>query len=205
MDKFKNIFRINKHFLIFLFGIMLIGIVFGSSLPLFLNADDKKLVSEYLCSFVNGIVSGYDSICFFKNGLVNNGLFSTLIWILGISIIGVPIVLFLFFFKCFIVGFSISSIIINYGFKGIVFALTYIFPHHVIDICIYGLLTYYSLIFSLKIIGYIFKKIDFNIRIAFNRYFKIFLFCIFVLLFSVLYESFVNPIILRFIFNLLRL
>lgn len=205
MDKLKRIFCANKKIFVFLLGLFIIGLIFGSSLPIFLSNEDKNLVSEYLISFINQVNNGYDSLFLFKNGLINNSLFGVLIWALGVSIIGVFIVLFLFFSKCFIIGFSISSIIINYGFKGILFSLAYIFPHQVINICIYGILTNYSLIFSIKLIGFIFKKNDFNIRGAFNRYFKIFLFCLTVLVVSALYEAFISPIVLGFVFKLLGL
>ena len=203
MDKLKGLFIINKKIFVFLLGIVIIGVLFGSILPIFLSVDDKKLVSDYLLGFINNIHDGFNSLVFLKNGLFNNGLFLILIWLLGVSIIGVPIVLFLFFYKCFIFGFSISSIIVNYGFKGILFSLSYVFPHQVINILIYLVLTSYSLIFSVKLLCYILRKIEFNIRNSFRKYFKIFVFCFIVLLISVLYESFVNSHVLSFVFNLL--
>lgn len=205
MDKLKRLFVFNKKVFVFLFCLMIIGIIFGSSLPVFLNSDDKSLVSQYLSDFIVQVKSGCDSLFLLRNGLSNNGIFSFSIWLLGISIIGIPIVLFLFFFKCFIFGFSISSIIINYGFKGILFSFFYIFPHQVINLVIYMLITNYSLIFSFKIIGLIFKKNDFNISVSFNKYLKIFLVCLIFLFMSVLYESFVGPYVLSFIFKLLGL
>lgn len=203
VDKLKGLFNINKKIFVFLLGVVIIGVLFGSILPIFLSVDDKKLVSDYLLNFSNSIKDGFDYFAFFKNGLFGNGLFLVLIWLLGVSIIGVPIILFLFFYKCFVFGFSISSIIINYGFKGILFSLSYIFPHQAINILIFSVLSSYSLIFSIKLLFYIFKKIDFNIRDSFRKYFKIFLVCFSALLISILYESFINPHILSFIFNLL--
>jgi len=203
MDKLKAIFNINKKMLVFLFGIMVIGIVFGSSLPIFLDAQDKSLVSNYLSDFVAQINNGINSLFLLKNSLINNMFFSFLIWVLGISIIGVPLVLFLFFFKCFIFGFSISSIIINYGFNGLLFSFAYIFPHQVINIFVYGLLSNYSLIFSIKLTGLVFKKNNFNIKNAFNKYFKVFLFCIILNVVSSIFESFVSPVFIGFIFKLL--
>lgn len=203
VDKLISLFHINKKFFVFLLGILFLGVLFGSILPIFLSADDKKLVSEYLIGFISNIKDGFDSLVFLKNGFINEGLFLILIWILGISIIGVPIILFLLFYKCFIFGFSISSIIINYGFKGILFSLTYIFPHQVISILVYLFLSSYSLIFSIKLLFFILKKIDFNIRTYFKMYLKILLISIIGLLICVLYESFINPYVLGFIFNLL--
>lgn len=202
MDKYLKYLGINKKIFIFLLGIMIVGIIFGSSLPLFLNNEDRVLVGEYLSNFISQI-NNYNSIDLLKNGLVSNGLFLVLIWILGISIIGIPIVIFLFFSKCFIFGFSISSIIANYGAKGILFSFTYIFPNQVINICIYGILTNISLIFSFKILFLLLKKNNYNINYSFNRYFKVFLVCFMVFILSLLYESFISPIVLSFVINFL--
>jgi len=203
MDKLKSIISVNKKIFVFLISLSIIALVFGSSLPIFLSIDDKKLVSDYLISFVDGVRVNSDYLFLLKNCLINNCFFSLVVWLLGVSIIGVPIVLFLFFSKCFILGFSLTSIILNYGFNGILFGLGYIFPHQVINVLIFALITNYSLIFSFKMIFLIMKKHDFNIRVAFNKYFKIFVFCLIVLILSGLYETFVSPIVLKFIFNLL--
>ncbi len=205
MDKFKNIFKINKKVFVFLLGIVILGILFGSILPIFLSVNDKKMVSEYLFSFVSCIKGEFNSLFFLKNGLLSDVLFLILIWLLGISIIGAPVVLFLFFYKCFILGFSISSIIINYGFKGILFSFFYIFPHNVINELLYIIVTTYSLIFSIRFLFFILKKIDFNIRVYFRRYLYIFLLCFFINSMMIIYESFINPYILRFIFGLLNI
>lgn len=198
-----SLFRVNKNLFVFLLGIVFLGVIFGSILPIFLSVDDKKLVSEYLIGFISNIKDGFNSLIFFKNGLISDGLFLFLIWVLGISVIGIPIVLFLFFYKCFIFGFSISSIIINYGFKGIIFSLSYVFPHQVINILIFLFLSSYSLIFSIRLMLFILRKFEFNIRVYFRKYLSILLVSCVGLFISILYESFINPYVLGFIFNLI--
>ena len=205
MDKLKKMFCVNKKVTVFLICLMVVAVLFGSFFPLFLSADDKVLVSDYISSFVLNIKDNIDCMYLFKNGFFINVILMLVIWTLGISIIGIPIVVFLFFFKCFIFGFSISSIIFNYSFKGVLFGLIYIFPHEVINICAFIILCNYSLVFSIRMLGLIFKRSDFNIRSSFSWYFKVLLINVFIVIVCVLYESFVNPFILRLIFNLLSL
>lgn len=202
LDKLKRLFNVDKRVFVFLLGIVIIGVFFGSILPLFLSADDKKLVSDYLVSFVDSI-DCLDVFSFLKNGFVNNFLFLILIWVLGVSIIGMFFVVILFFYKCFVFGFSISSIICNYGFKGVLFSFSYVFPHQVFNLFVFLIMTSYSLLFSLKFLGYIFKRNDFNIRVSFRRYLYLLLCFSAFVIFSVLYEVFINPYVLRFVFNLL--
>ena len=202
LDKLKRLFNVDRRVFVFLLGIVIIGVFFGSILPLFLSADDKTLVSDYLISFIDSIDS-FNVFYFLKNGFINNFLFLILIWVLGVSIIGVAFVVVLFFYKCFVFGFSLSSIISNYGFKGILFSFSYVFPHQVLNLFIFLIMTSYSLLFSLKFLGYIFKRNDFNIRVSFRRYlYLLFWFSIFIV-FSILYEVFINPYVLRFVLNLL--
>ena len=204
MDKFKKLFYCNKKIMVFLFGIFLISVIFGSILPLFLNSSDKKLITEYLSNFVSSI-NDYNYSSLFFNGLFSNIGFLIVIFILGVSIVGVFAVIFLFFLKGFILGFSVSSIIINYGFKGILFGFVYLFPHQIINMFVYCVLTCFSLSFSVKFIMFLFKKYDFNIRSSFKKYFKVLCFSSCVVLACILYEAFLWPKLLIFIFNLLGL
>lgn len=204
MDKLKNIFKINKKILIFFIIQLIAALIFGSILAIFLNENDKIQVTNYLNNFIKNI-NNTNNTSLFINGLFTNCTYGIIIWLLGISIIGIPLILLMFFSKCFILGFSISSIIINYKIKGIIFALVYIFPNQVINIIAYGLLTIYGIIFSMKIIYTLFNKIDFKINLAFKKYIKILIISTTTLLISNTYESIISPIIFKLIFDLLRL
>ena len=192
MDKLRLMFRANKKVIVFLFGVFVISVIFGSVLPLFLNEPDKKLVSDYLSSFVSNI-GNCDFKSMFFNGIFSNCGFLVIVFILGISIVGVFVVIFLFFLKGFVLGFSVSSIIINYGFKGILFAFSYLFPHQIINIFIYMFLTCYSISFSVRFILFLVKKYDFNIRGSFRRLFSVLCLSLLFMLLSVSYESFLWP------------
>ena len=198
MDKLKKSILTNKKILVFLFFLFLISIVFGSVLPLCLNDFDKGIVRNYLSDFILSIES-LNPLSLLFNGFIGNCGFLIVLWILGISVIGCVIVLFLFFLKGFILGFSVSSIIINYGVKGILISFIYLFPHQIINICVYGFMTCYSIIFSLKFILFLFKKCEFNVREAFKKYFKLFCFNLLFLILSILYEAFLWPKLMGFV------
>ena len=204
MDKLRRIFKTNKKIMVFLFFFFIISIVFGSILPLFLSENDKSLVSHYLSDFVTKI-GDYNSLSLLLNGLYSNLGLCVVIFILGISIVGVFVVIFLFFLKGFILGFSLSSIIINYGFKGILFGFLYLFPHQIINMFVFSILTCYSVSFSIKFILFLFKKYDFNIRVSFKKFFFVFCFSCLLISLCVLYESFLLPKVLMFIFKILGL
>lgn len=64
-------------------------------------------------------------------------------WLLSITILGIPYMIFKLIFYGFTIGFFISSIALQYGIKGILLILAYIFPHGliyipVIILCLYN-------------------------------------------------------------------
>ena len=154
MDKLKGTIKVNKKTLLFFTILLIIGIIAGSIFMAILSETDKKLVTDYFNNYISNIENNklnyLESI---KNGLFNNLLYIIIIWILGISIIGIPIVTIMFFIKSFTLGFSIASIVFNYKLKGCLLNFINIFPHQMIYFLIYMLITTYSIFFSLKMIN----------------------------------------------------
>ena len=199
MDKFKQIIKSNKKSITFLFILMIIALISGSIFNIILNNSDKQLVQDSLNNFFTNL-NKLDYINTLKTGLLNQSIFIVIIWLLGFSIIGIPIILFSFFSKIFVLGFSISSLITVYGGKGIIYALLYIFPHHIINIINYGFITIISLKVSLSLLYAIIKrrKIDFNPIM--NQYLLSLGISLILGLISVLLEIYLMPFLLQFIF-----
>ena len=198
LDKLKEIIKINKKTLLFFTILLLIGIISGAIFMAILNETDKKLIVEYFNNFISNIENNKLSyLNALKNGVFNNLLYIIIVWLLGISIIGIPIVIIMFFIKSFTLGFSISSIIFNYKLKGCLLAFTNIFPHQILNFLIYMILTTYSIFFSLKIINSIIKKKTIDFKILMNKYFKVLIFSIIIILISILIEVFITPLLIK--------
>ena len=204
MNKLKSNIRINKNLFVFLVVIVSVGVASGSIFVTFLNDSDKIMVSDYLNSFLNNLNSNNLNY----NGTLINTLTFTLglailIWILGISVIGFVLILLFLFIKAFSLGFSVASIIINFNFKGILIALAYVVPHHIINLMIYLLISSYALVLSYRLISSFTKKKNFDFKGIFNRYLFIIVFSLIILLFSVLYEVYLAPSLINMIVNIL--
>ena len=125
MDRLKNKIKIDKNLILFLIIIGIIGIISGSVFASILNNNDKLLVNQHLNSFLDNIQAGkLDYIFALKNNMITNVLYILIIWLLGISIIGIPIVIIVFFSKTFILGFTIGSILGCFKIKGIIFSIS---------------------------------------------------------------------------------
>lgn len=198
MDKLKLNIKRNKKLLVFLIALGIIGIITGSVFNVLLNENDKALVSSYITNFFNNITNNtLDNLSALKNGLISEISYILIIWLLGISVIGIPIILLMYFSKFFILGFSISSIISNYGFKGCLLSLSYIFPHKIINIIIYTILTLFTLKVSGKILYSIIRREKLDFKIVLNKYLIILLTSIITIVLTILFEVFMTPIIIK--------
>lgn len=197
----KQYLDVNKKFFVFLTSILLIAIIAGSVFSLILNDTDASLVSEFLSKYLENISTGKltykDTII---SILTENLALTSLILILSYSVVGVPFIILMFFYKSFIIGFSISSILINYRIKGILFSILYVFPHHVIGLILLIFFIIKGTNISYKIIQLLFLK---GIKKPNNfNFLKSYLFVSFFLILISIYEITFLPYILKIVLNI---
>lgn len=200
LDKLRNIVKINKKIITFFIVLIIIGIIFGSTFMVILNDSDKTLIKDYFEGFINSINN--NTLNYFtslRNGLFSNLLYILIIWVLGISIIGIPLVIIMFFIKSFILGFSISSIIFNFKLKGCLLSFINIFPHQIINFAVYIILTTYSISFSIRLINSIIKKKQLDFKLLMNKYLKVLLLSTILIIISILIETFITPLLFKII------
>ena len=166
----KNIATQKKKYL-FLIVITLIGILSGIIFIFFISNADKLLIKDELNTFLLNIKNNnLDYYSSFFQSFSSNFIYLIIIWLLGISIIGIPIIIFLLFFKGFIFGFGISSVISNFGLKGIGLSLGYQSPHLLIMLLIFLLISFYAINFSVKLFRILFLKDNINLSPYFKKY-----------------------------------
>lgn len=202
MQHFKQYFIVSKKMYLFLFILFIIAIIAGSVFSITLNEVDNDLVTTYLNNYLNLVKE--KNIVFkesFFNFILSNSITNLIIWLLGFSVIGIPIIIFLFFYKCFIIGFAISSIILRYKAKGILLGLLYVFPHHIISILLLMILSIYALSVSINIIKAILKRKEISFKEITNRYIVILLITFISTLLLGIYESYILPKILFMIIS----
>ncbi len=192
--KFK--LKRNKKKLYFLLGLALIGFISGSIFITFLSKTDEALVKEYIETFIKNIDDNkLNYIEALKNSLKSNLLYVVFIWILGISIIGLPINIFIFFSKNFMLGFSLSAFFLTYKIKGIFLVIIYLIPQ-ILNIFILIILMLFAVNFSLRLCNSIFKRETLDFKVLFNNYLGILILVITLLLLTSLIEVFVVPFVI---------
>ena len=177
---------------------ILISVIFGLLFITILKASDKTLLTENINSYFDSIKEGRYHINILKTILSNN-ILAILIFILGFSVIGIPILVFILFYKGFLLSFSITSLIYNFKVDGIFFSFIYVFPHHVLNLICYFILIYYSFKLCIKIIHALTKKKELNFKYI-KKYFIIFLIINITLIITALYETYILPYLIKMIY-----
>lgn len=192
MKKIINKLKDKKQFIL-IFVICIVAFIIGVLLPSILNEENRKIIETSLNSFFDTIKNNQlkTNELLFKT-LTSNIIIDLILWLLGISIIGIPIVIILLGYKSLSLGFTISSIISTYKLNGVIKALIYIVPN-IINLFIFFVISYYSISFSLMLFNYLFRKKEYNKRVIVNRYLKLLVISIIILIFSSVIETYVVP------------
>lgn len=204
--KRNNIFKLiipNTRTNIIAFSVFIIGITTGSIFIMLINTNDKSLIVEHITKFFENVnSSNYSYLDSLKNILSLNYFYVIVIWILGLSILGILVNMFLTYLKGFIIGFTTSSLIITYGFKSILAVILYIIPHTLINSLVIIILTIYSITFSRYLLIQIFQKKDMKTKNFMKKYLIILLIAISLTLISSISEVYLFPFLLKLIIKL---
>lgn len=199
-NKVTNKLEEQKKIYIFLIIIMLIGLIGGIIYAVILNKSDHNLVTTSLDSFFTSIKNNDID---YKNALINsligNISFVTFIFLLGISIIGIPLIIMSLAISSFIFGFSLSSIIYTYHLNGILRAITYLFPHQIITLLMSLFLGFYALYFGIKLFKYLFRGVDINLRSSMKRYLQVYITVLIFFIGCSFLEVFLSPALIKLV------
>lgn len=126
-------FKNNRFILIILMITFAVGIFAG--VIYYKNATSTEELSNYVEKFMNKInVEETKIYNVLKESLLKNTSIILIFWLLGASVIGIPILLFYVLYKGFSISFTISTIISTFGFvKGNVISIVMLFFQNVIS------------------------------------------------------------------------
>lgn len=207
MSNNKLINVINKHihenFWLYIIILLFtcIGIVIGIYTVKYLNISDRNELITFLNEFTSN-VSAYDidHKAIFLESVKNNIPLIAAIWFLGLTIVGIPVILIIDVIKGFTIGFSISFMINSLGLNGIWISLLGILPQNIIYIpCVIissAIAIQYSL-FLVKNKG--FKRYSDNIISNAGMYSIVFIVLILIMSIGFLIEVYFTPGLMKLI------
>ena len=154
--KISNVSRLivpNKKINIFVISILILGVITGSIFMTIINNNDKQVIINKISVFIQNINNyNLDNTVSFKNSIITNFTYVIIIWILGMTIIGVIFNIFMTYIKGFVVGFSLTSFIVMYKTKGVILSFLYLIFGQLLNIFAVLLLMIYSILFSTKLL-----------------------------------------------------
>ena len=194
---FKDIKK-DKSIYISLIIVLVLSLLFGTFFLKILENNDKELVMTHINTYFDSIKNSSLKFNLYNN-IINNSITLFILWILGFSVIGIPLIIGIFFYKGFSLSFTVTSLIYNFKFNGIFFSLVYIFPHLILNILFYFVASYYSFKLCLNIIQVMFNKNKLNLSFL-KKYVFVLLICITFLSLSALYETYILPYLIKIIY-----
>ncbi len=92
--------------------IFLVGIVLGVMLINQVSETNSKQIQDYLTQFIEALKTDYtiDQGIVLKNALVSNLIFALILWFMGSTVVGIPIVYGIVATRGLCIGYTISSI-----------------------------------------------------------------------------------------------
>ncbi|MEK4564733.1 stage II sporulation protein M [Alkalihalobacillus sp. FSL R5-0424] len=192
----------NRTIYLFTTVLFLIGIVFGAIIVNSLHLNQKNDLYMYLNQFFvqvqDGNIAGSKEI--FSQSYIHYGKYFALMWILGLSLIGLPVILILLFLKGVVVGFTVGFLVNQMGFQGFLLAAVSILPQNLLLVPAFIIVGTVSVSFCLKMIRQQFgKKVHQPVFPQFLRY-SLLLLCVGgALSVAAALEAYVSPYLMKLV------
>jgi stage II sporulation protein M len=202
--KYQNVAanHLREYSSIYLFVVVLflMGVIFGAVIVNSLSFTQKEDLFYYLSQFFGQAAKGEVNAArdLFLQSFFHNSKFIGLIWILGISIIGLPIILIMLFIKGVTVGFTVGFLVNQMEWNGFLLSFVSILPQNLIIIPVFIIMAALSVMFSLRMIRNQFmKKISQPVLPLFFRYLFSFLAALVFVAGAAGIEALISPALLK--------
>jgi stage II sporulation protein M len=138
----------------FIILLFILGIVFGALAVKALDGEQKAELFNYLELFIQGfdLTPVNEAGTLLQQSLLGNIKTIGLIWLLGLLVIGLPLVLVILFTKGFALGFTVGFLVYELGWKGLVFGIASVLPPNLFLVPAILLICVAAVSFSLVVI-----------------------------------------------------
>jgi stage II sporulation protein M len=179
--------------------LFLVGVVFGAIIVNTMDIKQKEALVQYLHYFFRGLAQDdiADSSIAFQHSVGDYFKMLALMWILGLSVIGIPVMLIYLFFKGLVTGFTVGFLINQLSWKGLWFAVAAVVPINLIVVPVLLVLSVAGIQFSVTLIKNRFISRHGSIYPQFVRYSLLAsVLTIFLLLVAVM-EAYISPMLMK--------
>ena len=193
-------FREHSSIYLFVVVLFLMGVIFGAIVVNSLTFSQKEDLAYYLSQFFGEVSNGKvaTSKDVFAQSLFDNSKFIGMMGILGISIIGLPVILIVLFMKGLVIGFTVGFLVNQMGWNGFLLSFVSVLPQNFIIIPVFIITATVAVSISLKMIRRQFmKKISEPILPLLGRYALVFVVAGLFLVIAALFEAYISPSLMK--------
>lgn len=199
----QNHLQNNRSTYTFTIVLMMMGVIFGSVVVNSLAPPEKQDLFTYIQQFLGDMSKGQvaSSNEMFTQSFAHNMKYIGVMWILGFSIIGLPIVLILLFLKGVVVGFTVGFLVSSMGWHGFLVSLVTVLPQNIILLPVFIVMSSAAISFSFKMIRRQFMKNQSAPPIfqQFIRYSIFMIGIVGVLVMVSLFQAYVSPVLTKIV------
>lgn len=202
--------HVQSHSSIYLFilTLFLMGVVFGAVVVNSLSFTQKEDLYFYLGQFFGEIADGKiaSSEELFRQSFLHNVKYLGFMWLLGISIIGLPLIFILLFMKGIVIGFTVGFLVNQMDWNGFLLSFATVLPQNIVIIPTFIFIGVISVSFSLTLIRKIFMKLSPTMQVhmvpLLSRYVIAFVLAIAVITVAAGIEAYISPNLMKTMVNL---
>lgn len=184
MQKF---FQKNKKYLLFVFVVLIIGLITGI---LFFLVQNSTVKTEIINSLSNTNNYHY-------NAIMKDLIICSILLVLSFFVIGIPISIFYLFYEGLSLGFMLITFLMTYSFKGLIYMLIYIFLNKLIPLILMIFFIQKLINIGRLVIGFIIYRKDNYIKEKIILNFKNALYILIFILICNVISYFVSPLIFQ--------
>ena len=176
----------------------------GSSLGAFtvstLNAFQLQELLDYFNYFLAGLAYwNINSVIVAQDAIISSLTFIFVAWALGLTVIGIPVILLTVAFKGFIMGFTVGFLIFQKGFTGMLIAVFAVLPQNFFYVPSLIICAVVAITFSLSLLRGTMsgRKLSFS-HMFINYILLLLVFCFFTVM-GGLIEGYIAPLTMQII------
>jgi stage II sporulation protein M len=184
---------------VFVSVLFVVGVVFGALLVNALTLDQQQDLAADVQLFVQRIQEGmlpdggqslWERALFHAKWLI-------LIWVLGLTVVGMPLVLGLDFLKGVLVGFAVGTLVSQHSWKGLLFSLISVAPQNLLVIPALLIASVSAVSFSIYIVRNRLLNRHGTIGQPFAQHTATGALMLLVAVAAAMIESFISPVLLK--------
>ncbi|MDQ0213763.1 stage II sporulation protein M [Oikeobacillus pervagus] len=193
----------NSSIYLFIITLFLMGVIFGAIVVNSLSLTQKEDLFYYLQRFFGQVSEGQVAVSqdIFQQSFLHNVKYLGFIWILGASIIGLPLIFVFLFMKGVVVGFSVGFLVNQMGWKGFFISFATVLPQNLFIIPAFIFIAASAVAFSLQLIRKIFIKnaANYHITPLFTRYVIFFILAVGITTVAASVEAYISPTLMKMV------